>query len=96
MIAWLKKMFAAPQVEARAAAPVEFEGFTIIATPRAVSGGWSTEGLIRKTIVDEVREVTFIRADICMSEQDAVAAAEGKARKIINERGDKMFDEARV
>ena len=96
MFAWLKKLFAAPQAQARAAEPIEYKGFAIIATPRAVSGGWSTEGLIRQNVGDEAREVAFIRADTCMSEPDAVAAAQNKARKIIDERGDTVFNGQRA
>jgi hypothetical protein len=91
MIAFLQKLFAKKPAQARAAAPVEYNGMMIIATPRAVAGGWSTEGLIREKVSSDAREVAFIRADTCMSEQEAVVAAQGKARKIIDERGAKVF-----
>jgi hypothetical protein len=96
VIAFLKKLFSGSEPQARAAAPIEFKGFEVIATPRQVSGGWSTEGLIRKHVDGEAREVTFIRADTCMSEEDAIATAQDKARKIINERGDALFDGPRA
>lgn len=96
MIGFLKKLFTRPEAKARAAAAIEYEGFEVVAMPRQVSGGWSTEGLIRKQLDDEWREVAFIRADTCMSEEDAVAAAQDKARKIINERGDEVFDGQRA
>ena len=96
MIAILKKLFGSAQAQGRAAEPIEYQGFEVIATPRRVSGGWSTEGLIRKQVDGAAREVGFIRADTCMSEQDAVAAAQDKARKIIDERGDTVFDGQRA
>ena len=96
MFGFLKNLFSKSAAQARAAAPIDFKGFEVIATPRQVNGGWSTEGLIRKDMEGEVREVVFIRADTCMSEEDAVAAAQGKARKIINERGDALFDGQRA
>ena len=96
MLALLKKMFAKPQVQARTATPLEYKGLLIIATPRAVSGGWSTEGLIRENVAEQAREVAFIRADTCMSEQEAVAAAQNKARKIIDERGESVFNGQRA
>ena len=96
VLAFLKKFFTTAPVPARVATPVEYKGMVIVATPRAVSGGWSTEGLIRENSGDEAREVAFIRADTCMSEQDAVAAAQDKARKIIDERGVGVFDGQRA
>jgi hypothetical protein len=96
MIGFFKKLFTGAAAPARAAASIEYEGFEVIAMPRAVKGGWSTEGVIRKHVDGEVREVAFIRADTCMSENDAVATAQNKARKIIDERGDKVFDSARA
>ena len=96
MFTWLKRLFTAPSVQARAAAPIEYAGFEVVAMPRPVSGGWSTEGVIRKHADGEVREVSFIRADTCMSEEQAVATAQDKARKIINERGDSVFDSPRA
>jgi hypothetical protein len=75
---------------------IDYKGFQIIATPRQVSGGWSTEGLIRKQIDGEDKEVAFIRADTCMSTDDAVKAAQGKGHKIIDERGDAVFDSERA
>lgn len=96
MLALLRKLFTKSQVQARTATPVEHKGLLIIATPRAVSGGWSTEGLIRENVAEHAREVAFIRVDTCMSEQEAVVAAQNKARKIIDERGDSVFNGQRA
>ena len=92
MFEFLKKLLGGEPPAPQAADPVEYEGFEIVATPREVPGGWSTEGVIRKTVEGEVREVSFIRADTCMSREDAIGASRGKARKIIDERGDQVFD----
>ena len=96
MIGFFKKLFSSQPARARAAIPIEYKGFEVIAMPRQVSGGWSTEGVIRKNVDGEPLEATFIRADICMDEQDAIAAAQGKARKIIDERGDSVFNGQRI
>ncbi len=92
MLDFLKKLVGGGPSAAQPADPVDYEGFQIVATPRQVPGGWSTEGLIRKQVGSETKEVSFIRADTSMSREDAVRASEGKARKIIDERGEKVFD----
>ena len=92
MFDWLKKMLSADgDSEPQAADPVDYEGYSIIATPRKVSGGWSTEGIIRRQLEDGARETSFIRADTCMSRDDAVQMSISKARKIIDEQGERMF-----
>ena len=96
MLDFLKKLLGGAGRAPQPADPVEHEGFEIVATPREVPGGWSTEGLIRKRVGDAVREVPSIRADTCMSRDDAIRAAQGKGRKIIDERGDKVFDGRRA
>ncbi|MFT5447109.1 MAG: hypothetical protein ACI9DC_002284 [Gammaproteobacteria bacterium] len=96
MFASIKRLFAAAPAQERAAAAIEYRGFEVIATPRKVSSGWSTEGLIRKQQAGKLREIRFIRADTCMSEEEAVVTAQGKARKIIDERGDSMFESERA
>ena len=53
--------------EPEGAEPVEHEGFTIVATPRKATGGWSTEGRITKVVEGEAKEVHFIRADTSTS-----------------------------
>jgi hypothetical protein len=92
MFEFLKKLAGGGPRAPAHADPVDYQGFRIVATPRQVPGGWSTEGLIRKHLDGEEREVAFIRADTCMSREDAVRASEAKARKIIDERGDDIFD----
>ena len=96
MFTWIKGLFAATPAQGHAAAPIDYRGFEVIAIPRKVSAGWSTEGLIRKQQAGEMREIRFIRADTCMSEEEAIATAQGKARKIIDERGDSVFDGERA
>ena len=82
--------------EPEPADPVEYEGFTIVATPRRAGSGWSTEGLIRKDVGGKAREVRFIRADTSPSRDAAVALSVGKARKIIDEQGERVFRASRA
>ena len=82
--------------EPEGAEPMEHEGFTIVATPRKASGGWSTEGHIRKVIDGEAKEAHFIRADTSTSRDAAIALSVSKARKIIDEQGERVFRTSRA
>lgn len=97
MLDFLKKLTGGGPQTPEAAPPVDYNGLQIVAIPREVPGGWSTEGIIREQRAGpqgdgQPREVSFIRADTCMSREDAIRASQAKARKIIDERGDKLFD----
>ena len=71
---------------------IEHEGFTIAATPAKDAGGWRVCGLIERVVDGETKRHEFIRADICMSEEDAVQLSLSKARQIIREQGSRLFD----
>ena len=98
MPGFLKKLFGGGvgDREPEPADPVEHEGFTIVAMPRRAGSGWSTEGLIRKDVGGKAREVRFIRADTSPSRDAAVALSVGKARKIIDEQGERVFRASRA
>lgn len=97
MFGFLKNLFGGlTQPKSHNAEPIEHKGFQIIATPRQVSGGWSTQGVIQKHIDGVQKEVTFIRADTCMSAEDAVMISQDKGRKIIDESGEQVFERERA
>ena len=98
MLGFLKNMLGggSGDREPEGADPVEHGGFTIVATPRKASGGWSTEGHIRKVIDGEPKEVHFIRADTSTSREAAITLSVGKARKIIDEQGERVFRASRA
>ncbi len=70
---------------------VDYKGFSIVPTPRKVQGGWTTEGVISQTAGEEIRSEHFIRADMLMSQEDAVDYSVSKAKKIIDEQGERLF-----
>jgi hypothetical protein len=72
---------------------VEYKGFSIVATPRKAQGGWTTEGVITKVAGESTRSERFIRADVLMSEEEAVNYSVMKAKKIIDEQGERLFKE---
>lgn len=72
---------------------VDYKGYSIVPTPRKAQGGWTTEGIISKSTGDDTRSEHFIRADMLMSEEDAVDYSVNKAKKIIDEQGERLFKE---
>lgn len=71
--------------------PVDYKGYSIVPTPRKVTGGWTTEGIISMGAGEQARSEHFIRADMLMSEEDAVDYSVTKAKKIIDELGERIF-----
>ena len=70
---------------------VDYKGYSIVPAPRKVAGGWTTEGIISKTTGEDTRSEHFIRADMLQSEEDAVDYSVTKAKKIIDELGERLF-----
>ena len=88
---FLRRLAGGSGEEAVEREPVDYKGFSIVPAPRKVSGGWTTEGIISKTTGTETRSEHFIRADMLMSEEDAVDYSVTKAKKIIDELGERLF-----
>jgi hypothetical protein len=72
---------------------VEFKDYRIHAKPRRQGSTWLLAGITRKTFPDGVKEHHFIRADTFTNADDAKAFAIEKAKRIIDERGERMFEE---
>ncbi len=72
---------------------LDYQGYTIRPTPKKEGGRWLTEGVITKELADGVKEHRFIRADMHSSKEIADAFAIAKAKQIIDEKGDRLFDE---
>ena len=75
-----------------ASEPVEHDGFLIRATPFTEGGQYQTCGIITKEIGGEVKEHKFIRADRFASRDDAVEVTLRKARQLIDQQGEKIFN----
>jgi len=73
--------------------PQEYNGFVIQAAPIEDGSQWLTAGVITKKIGEEQKEHQFIRADTHASREDAEAFSLTKARLIIDEQGDRLFNQ---
>ena len=82
---------AAAESEAKAGAPVEYNGFTLRAAPYKAEGQYQTAGIISKEVGGARKEHKFIRADRHASYDDAVEFSLAKARQIVDQQGDRMF-----
>jgi hypothetical protein len=67
-------------------------GFRIFAEPVKVGGGFRVGARIEKEIDGAVRTHHMIRADTCDSEEQAREVSTNKARMLIDQEGDRVFD----
>lgn len=78
---------AAPEMEA-----VEYNGYRIRPAPYKSNGQFQTAGVIEKDFPDGVKQHRFIRAETHPSLDDAASFAISKAKQIIDQQADRMFD----
>ena len=74
-------------------APIEYNGFTIRAAPFKDEGQYQTAGVIEKEIGGVKREHKFIRADRHVSYDDAVEFSLSKARQLVDQQGERIFND---
>ena len=74
------------------AVPAEtYKDFQIQANPTREGGGWRTGGTITKDTPAGTKTHVFIRADTHTSQEDAVSFSITKAKQIIDEQGEGIF-----
>ncbi|MCP5153088.1 MAG: hypothetical protein H6983_02910 [Ectothiorhodospiraceae bacterium] len=94
MVGFLKRLFSGGSGEPpppREEASMEYEGFTIVAAPQQDAGGWRVAGAVRKEIDGEVREHTFVRADVSPDKDAVVQMTLAKGQRIVDEQGERIF-----
>lgn len=95
-MSFFKRLFGGGAPEAsgpgKAARTIEYNGFTISATPYKADGGqYQTSGSVSKEVDGAVKEHRFIRADRFASLDDAVEVSLSKGRQLVDQLGDKVF-----
>jgi hypothetical protein len=75
-----------------AAEPEDYNGFTIYAEPIKDGPRWRVAARIEKESDGAVRSHHMIRADTLESAEAAASASSAKARVLIDEQGDAIFD----
>ncbi|MEI4231595.1 HlyU family transcriptional regulator [Roseovarius sp. D22-M7] len=78
--------------QARDEASETYKGCRIVAAPQKAEGGHRVGALIEKEIGGEVKVHNLLRADTVGSLDEAEAFSIRKAKQVIDERGDTLFD----
>jgi hypothetical protein len=89
---WKSLFGGASESEAKPGAPVEYNGFIIRAAPYKDQGQYQTAGIVEKDVNGVRKEHKFIRADRHASYDDAVEFSLSKARQIVDQQGERIFD----
>ena len=87
-----KSLFGSAGDSQKPSEPVEYNGYTIRAAPFKNDGHFQTAGIIEKDVGGVRKEHRFIRADTHISFEDAVAFSLSKARQLVDQQGERMFD----
>lgn len=87
----LSKLFGSrskPAPDSPAETPEDYKGFTITPTPIKESAGYRLSARIEK----DGRSHSLIRADTVAGQDEAAAASLAKAKRMIDEQGERLFD----
>ena len=90
-----KKLFGGGATEEAGGKPgeaEEYKGFSIRAAPYQSDGQFQTAGIVARDIDGVRKEHKFVRADRHASYDDAVEFSLHKARQLVDEQGERMFD----
>lgn len=70
----------------------QYQGFTIRPSPYLHEGQYQACGVISKSVNGQMRQHRFVRSDRFARLEDAFQMIEIKARRLIDEQGDQLFD----
>ena len=97
-MSFLKRLFGGGSSgEASSAKPakeIEHKGFTIAATPYKNDGQYQTCGVVSKEIGGVMKEHRFVRADRFAALDDAVDVSIRKGQQIVDEQGERIFNQS--
>ena len=89
----LRKLFGGSSPKPDAPADEEMhEGYRLTATPQKDGGQYRLCGTISKSVNGEEKSHRLIRADLFTNREDASQAFFRKARLVIREQGDNLFN----
>lgn len=89
---WDRLMGARSGSEEVAAQVVEYKGYRIRPAPYQSGSQYQTAGSIEKDFPTGPKEHRFVRAESHPSRDDAIEFSVLKARQIIDQQGDRMFE----
>ena len=95
-MSWLTRLLGGgkgARAEGPAPGPAELhEGFEIRPEPIKADGGWRIAATIRKSVGGEPRTHRLVRADVIADRDAAASASVAKARQVIDQQGESIFD----
>jgi len=94
-MSFLKTLFGGSPAEPKISKPVEtldHEGYLIATTPMDEGGQFRVCAQISREIDGKTRTHKLIRADILPNKEEASKEAIRKAKQVIKERGERLFD----
>lgn len=95
MVTFLRRLFSRAGGAAetpRAEPSVEYKGYTITPTPEKAPGGWRLVGTLSRDVGGERKVHQLGRADTSPDREVIVAMTIEKAKRVIDEQGERMFD----
>jgi len=96
MVRFLRRLFSpgsGASETPRADASVEYNGYTITPAPEKEPGGWRLAGTISKRTGGDWKVHQLVRADTSPDREGIVAMTIAKAKRIIDEQGDRLFSD---
>ena len=72
--------------------PQEYNGYTIQPAPQKDPAGWRVRGVISREVEGEAKTHTFVRADTYSDLDTIITMTVTKAKRIIDEQGDRIFN----
>lgn len=90
---WARLVGGAPSAGEAEAEPVEHKGYRIRPAPFNAEGQYQVAGTIEKEFDAGIKSHRFIRADRMASHEEAVSFTITKAQQLIDQQGDRIFDE---
>ena len=91
MFDFLKRLVSGGSASTEPETTVVYDDFTIQPTPQKGDAGWQVRAIITKEIDGEVRTHTFIRADAFADKAETVNTIIRKAKRTIDEQGERIF-----
>jgi hypothetical protein len=94
-MSFLKKLFGlggGDDTAAPSSAREDYKGYAIVAAPYPAEGQYQVAGLITKDVDGVHKEHKFVRADRFASKDEATSFSLVKARQIIDQNGDRVFE----
>ncbi|HUF45677.1 MAG TPA: HlyU family transcriptional regulator [Aestuariivirgaceae bacterium] len=89
---WERLMGVRPGEDEVAVQTVEYKGYRIRPAPYQSGSQYQTAGTIEKDFPSGVKEHRFVRAEAHANKDEAVEFSLLKARQIIDQQGDRMFE----